>query len=152
MPHSYSIQTLLRRGLTSSTWKPDLQQPNRTHGSNRYTTHVQAFLRNTPILWNKRQPIGENKTGSQKHRMKYTQLVNWETPDFWIVKRPQTTAEEDKLIEAGFEYVRYDERNQCPLYKKRKWVKQSKNLTDLPRNLIFLNYLRTRCCNTVKVY
>jgi len=52
--------------------------------------------------------------------MKYTQLVNWETPDFWIVKRPQTTAEEDKLIEAGFEYVRYDERNQCPLYKKRK--------------------------------
>jgi site-specific recombinase XerD len=57
---------------------------------------------------------------SIENTMKYTQLVNWEKPDSWTVKRPQTTTEEDQLIEAGFEYVRFDDKNQCPVYRKRK--------------------------------
>ena len=51
---------------------------------------------------------------------RYTHLVDWETPDNWNVKRPATTTEEDQLIEAGFEYVRFDDRNNCPIYRKRK--------------------------------
>jgi integrase len=57
---------------------------------------------------------------SIENTMKYTQLVNWETPDSWTAKRPQTSAEEDQLIESGFEYIRFDDRNQCPVYRKRK--------------------------------
>ena len=52
--------------------------------------------------------------------MVYTRLVEWEQPNNWIVRRPQTTQEEDELVEAGFEYVRYDERMQPPIYRKRK--------------------------------
>ena len=57
---------------------------------------------------------------SMESTMRYTHLVDWETPDNWNVRRPLTTAEEDQLIEAGFEYVRFDDRNQCPIYRKRK--------------------------------
>ena len=51
---------------------------------------------------------------------RYTHLVEWEKPNNWIVKRPQTPQQEDQLIEAGFEYVRFDDRTQCPVYRKRK--------------------------------
>ena len=50
----------------------------------------------------------------------YTRLVDWEQPDNWTVRRPTTTTEEDQLIEAGFEYVRFDDRMQTPIYRKRK--------------------------------
>jgi integrase/recombinase XerD len=52
--------------------------------------------------------------------MIYTRIVEWEKNDQWIVCRPQTTQEEDHLIETGFEYVRFDERLQQPIYRKRK--------------------------------
>ncbi len=39
--------------------------------------------------------------------------------DDYIVKRPKTT-EEDSLIISGFEFVRFDEREQVPIYRKRK--------------------------------
>jgi integrase len=55
-----------------------------------------------------------------QNTMVYTRLVDWEQPDCWIVKRPQTTQEEDELIAAGFEYVRFDERLDTPIYRKRK--------------------------------
>jgi len=55
-----------------------------------------------------------------QNTMVYTRLVEWEQPDNWIVRRPQTTKEEDELIEAGFEYVRFDDRNGTPIYRKRK--------------------------------
>ena len=50
----------------------------------------------------------------------YTRLVDWEQPDNWTVRRPTTTQEEDSLIEAGFQYVRFDDRNQCPICRKSK--------------------------------
>jgi hypothetical protein len=46
-------------------------------------------------------------------------LVNFEDNEY-IVKRPSTAAEEDELIKAGFEYVRYDDKEQMPIYRKRK--------------------------------
>jgi len=55
-----------------------------------------------------------------QNTMVYTRLVDWEQPDQWIVKRPMTSKEEDELIESGFEYVRFDDRLQTPIYKKRK--------------------------------
>ena len=57
---------------------------------------------------------------SIENTMRYTHLVDWEASDSWNVKRPLSTAEEDQLIESGFEYVRFDDRNQCPIYRKRK--------------------------------
>jgi integrase len=42
------------------------------------------------------------------------------TSDDYITKRPQTSQEEDALISAGFEYVRFDDRENVPIYRKRK--------------------------------
>jgi integrase len=42
------------------------------------------------------------------------------TSDEYIVKRPETTQQEDALISSGFEYVRFDERELKPIYRKRK--------------------------------
>ena len=40
--------------------------------------------------------------------------------DEWHVSHAKTLDEEDKLIEAGFEFVRYSETEQVALYRKRK--------------------------------
>jgi integrase/predicted RNA-binding Zn-ribbon protein involved in translation (DUF1610 family) len=42
------------------------------------------------------------------------------TSDEYISKRPKTSQEEDALISAGFEYVRFDDRENVPIYRKRK--------------------------------
>lgn len=42
------------------------------------------------------------------------------TSDDYVSKRPKTSQEEDALISAGFEFVRFDEREQVPIYRKRK--------------------------------
>jgi hypothetical protein len=52
--------------------------------------------------------------------MVYTRIVDWDQPDAWTVRRPTTTKEEDELIESGFEYVRFDDKTQTPVYRKRK--------------------------------
>ena len=51
--------------------------------------------------------------------MVYTQLVEWDQEEY-TVRRPATTKEEDELIQAGFEYVRFDDRENAPIYRKRK--------------------------------
>jgi integrase len=38
----------------------------------------------------------------------------------YITKRPKTSQEEDALIDAGFEYVRFDSKEDVPIYRKRK--------------------------------
>jgi integrase len=38
----------------------------------------------------------------------------------YITKRPKTSKEEDDLINAGFEFVRYDQKEDAPIYRKRK--------------------------------
>jgi hypothetical protein len=49
----------------------------------------------------------------------YTQLINFET-DEWHVAHTRNLEEENKLIEAGFEYVRYSEKDEVAIYGKRK--------------------------------
>jgi hypothetical protein len=49
----------------------------------------------------------------------YTQLINFES-DEWHVAHPRDLKEENKLIEAGFEYVRYSEKDKVVIYRKRK--------------------------------
>lgn len=49
----------------------------------------------------------------------YTHLIHFENEE-WTVRRPRTAKEEDALIEAGFQFVRFDEREGCAIYRKRK--------------------------------
>jgi len=54
-----------------------------------------------------------------ENTMVYTQLINFES-DEWHVAHAKTIAEEDKLIEAGFDFIRYSETEQVAIYRKRK--------------------------------
>lgn len=49
----------------------------------------------------------------------YDHLIVTE-PDEWIVLRPKTPKEEDEAIKNDFDFVRYDEEEHCPIYRKRK--------------------------------
>ena len=49
----------------------------------------------------------------------YTHLINYKC-DEWDVAHARNLEEESKLIEAGFEYVRYSEKDQVAIYRKRK--------------------------------
>jgi hypothetical protein len=49
----------------------------------------------------------------------YTQLTSFEN-DEWHVAHARNLDEENKLIEAGFEYVRYSEKDEVAIYRKRK--------------------------------
>ena len=49
----------------------------------------------------------------------YTQLINFES-DEWHVAHARNLEEETKLIETGFEYVRYSNKDQVAIYRKRK--------------------------------
>lgn len=54
-----------------------------------------------------------------ENTMIYTQLINFES-DEWNVAHAKTLQEEDEVIQAGFEFVRYDERELVAIYRKRK--------------------------------
>ena len=56
---------------------------------------------------------------NQENTMIYTQLMNYES-DEWNTAHARNLEEEDKLLQAGFEFVRYDERNELAIYRKRK--------------------------------
>jgi integrase len=49
----------------------------------------------------------------------YTQLLDFES-DEWHAAHAKNLEEENKLIEAGFEYVRYSEKDEVAIYRKRK--------------------------------
>lgn len=66
--------------------------------------HVQAMLGHRAI----------------QNTMLYTQLIPTLKNEEYYHARPKTPEEEDKLIDQGWEYVRFDDRTQCPLYRKRK--------------------------------
>jgi integrase/transposase-like protein len=51
--------------------------------------------------------------------MLYTRLVNFESDEYHVA-HAKTLAEEDELIKAGFEFVRYDEKEGVAIYRKRK--------------------------------
>ena len=49
----------------------------------------------------------------------YTHLIDFES-DEWHVATAESLEEEKKLIEAGFEYLRYSDRDEVAIYRKRK--------------------------------
>ena len=49
----------------------------------------------------------------------YTQLLNFES-DEWHVAHARNLEEENKLVEAGFEFIRYSEKDEVAIYRKRK--------------------------------
>jgi hypothetical protein len=49
----------------------------------------------------------------------YTQLLDFES-DEWHVAYATNLEEENKLIEAGFGFIRYSEKDQVAIYRKRK--------------------------------
>jgi integrase len=49
----------------------------------------------------------------------YTQLINFES-DQYHVAHARNLEEENKLIEAGFEFIRYSEKDEVAIYRKRK--------------------------------
>jgi hypothetical protein len=49
----------------------------------------------------------------------YTQLISFEN-DQYHVAHARNLEEEGKLIEAGFEYVRYSGKDEVAIYRKRK--------------------------------
>jgi len=51
--------------------------------------------------------------------LKYTQLINFES-DEWHVAHAQNLEEETKLLESGFEFVRFSEKDKVAIYRKRK--------------------------------
>jgi hypothetical protein len=61
------------------------------------------------------------KTWSQKARITemFTRLISIEN-DEWHVAHAKNLEEESTLIETGFEYVRYSEKDQVAIYRKRK--------------------------------
>jgi integrase len=49
----------------------------------------------------------------------YTHLINFES-DEWHVAHAKDIEEESKLLEAGYEYVRYSDKDSIAIYRKRK--------------------------------
>jgi hypothetical protein len=49
----------------------------------------------------------------------YTELKNFES-DEWHITSARNLEEESKLIEAGLEYVRFSDREDVAIYRKRK--------------------------------
>ena len=50
----------------------------------------------------------------------YTHLVNFDS-DEYLHAHAKTLEEEDALLDAGYEFVRYSEKDQVAIYRKRKW-------------------------------
>ena len=46
-------------------------------------------------------------------------MINFES-DEWHVSTAKSLEEESKLLEAGFEYVRYSDKDEVAIYRKRK--------------------------------
>jgi hypothetical protein len=49
----------------------------------------------------------------------YAQLLNLES-DEWNVAHVTNPEEENKLVEAGFEFIRYSDKDEVAIYRKRK--------------------------------
>ena len=68
------------------------------------------------LLQNVQQMLGHRKLENTDF---YTQLLNFES-DEWHVAHAINLEEENKLVEAGFEFIRYSDKDQVAIYRKRK--------------------------------
>ncbi len=52
----------------------------------------------------------------------YTHLVNFDSNEY-LYANAKNLSEEDALLDAGYEFVRYSEKDQVAIYRKRKCEK-----------------------------
>jgi Site-specific recombinase XerD len=65
--------------------------------------------------------LGHKNADSTETYVHIDKMLYLETKaDQFITKRPITPEEEDALINVGFEFVRFDQKNDVPIYRKRK--------------------------------
>jgi len=83
---------------------------------------VNSHITRALILFNhSSQQFVQNILGHKKleNTDVYTHLINFGSDD-WQVAHARNLEEENKLIEAGFEYVRYSEKDEVAICRKRK--------------------------------
>jgi integrase len=102
-----------RKQLARTLANPRIQKV--TFHSFRHFYASMLYFKTKNILYVKQQ-LGHRCI---ENTMVYTQLINFES-DEWHVAHAKTLDEEDKLVQAGFEFVRYDERENVAIYRKRK--------------------------------
>jgi integrase len=102
-----------RRRLAVKLQNPRLKMVNLHSLRHFYVSMLYAKQHDIILV---QQRLGHRSIAST---MVYTHLVNFEEDDY-IVCRPRTSREEDGLIKAGLEYVRYDAKEEAPTYRKRK--------------------------------
>jgi len=102
-----------RRRIAARLQNPRLRQI-KLH-TFRHWKATMEYHRTKNIKW-VQQLLGHKKL---ENTDMYTQLINFES-DEWHVAHARTLEEESKLIEAGFEYVRYSNKDSVAIYRKRK--------------------------------
>jgi len=102
-----------RRRITATLQNPRLKQIH-LH-TFRHWKATMEYHRTLNIKW-VQQLLGHKKLENTDF---YTQLINFES-DEWNVAHARNLEEESKLIEAGFDYVRYSEKDSVAIYRKRK--------------------------------
>ena len=115
-PHAHTIRQNYykqRRRIASLLQNPRLMQI-RLH-TFRHWKATMEYHRTKNIKY-VQMLLGHKKL---EHTDRYTQLIDLEN-DEYDVAHAATLEEENKLIEAGFEYVRYSERDEVAIYRKPK--------------------------------
>ncbi len=115
-PHAHTIRQNYykqRRRIASILQNPRLMQI-RLHTFRHWKATMEYHR--TKNIKHVQRLLGHKKL---EHTDRYTQLIDLED-DAYNVAHAATLEEENKLIEAGFEYVRYSERDEVAIYRKPK--------------------------------
>lgn len=102
-----------RKRITQTLQNPRLKQIH--FHTLRHWKATMEFHRTKNILYVK-QILGHKKLENTEL---YTHLINFES-DEWHVAHASDIDEESKLLEAGYEYVRYSAKDSIAIYRKRK--------------------------------
>jgi integrase len=115
-PKVHTTQTIfarMRNRLAKKLQNPRLKQIH--FHTLRHWKATMEYHKTKNILYVKRL-LGHRKLENTEI---YTHLIDFES-DEWHVATVKSLDEEKKLIEAGFEYVRYSNRDELAIYRKRK--------------------------------
>lgn len=104
---------LKKRRLAETQQNPRLLQIKLHTFRHFFATMLYHRTKNIVLV---KEKLGHKRIDST---MVYTHLVNFESDDYHSAIA-KTIAEERQLIETGFEFVRYDEREEVSLYRKLK--------------------------------
>jgi integrase len=115
-PKARSLQTVFARSrdkLTRTLQNPRLRQIHFHTFRHWFATMLYAKTKN--ILYVKQQ-LGHKRIENTEL---YTHLINFESEEYHTA-HAKTLDEEDKLIQTGFEFIRYSQEDHVAIYRKRK--------------------------------